>query len=1702
MPVQFDSPAGRAKGVVFDAPAVAGVVFDDESPYSPAGMIKGRQALVQSQAEFRRRREEADAAAALPRVGVGIRAPFGGDEIARFELPEELVAFGSEAIKSSPSTAAGIAAASAATPFASRAGMIPGPIGAAARLGIPVVAGGVAALGTRLAQDELLPQILPEQMQESYRLGTEIAGRNPTSAMLGQFAGAAPFFRPGLPIGTDGSARVAVPMVTGGISGGIEGAQQLAEGDFDAQRLALATAGGALLNRETRLGARLGPNLVMSNIEARAPAELDIVGRTLREPVLPEATGVAPAELDTIRQASAISANETAAARQSGERSVTNMEDRIDTDRVRALAERMMGKSPEDQLSILDQEMRLQKDYLTEAEQRAGLDMKLLLKQQIDQQKALEQAAKAEQDAAKAAEKAQQQAASDAQAAMTPPEPPKSQQILQESATPPPLANIATEVATQTKQSPFALQAGINKMAQVEATAPLPPAAGQIEPVPIGPRDATMSTGDGVPTAKEKKMLAEQKRLVEEYQKEQEKPISVTLYHGGPKPDGPLREPAFLTTEKSGAEWYAAERGGDSPTVSEFSAEIRKPLNIDEADGIKIIVDAAKSAGVPVEITGKIGSQGWDFFSPEISKHSDYDGSSVADLAYVPKVRAALKKLGYDAIKVSDMLSNDFIETFIVLDPKKLKSVEPEVARTSPEQRLNDAGSDLPPISGMSRQAKRAELDAGGIKTYNGKPLDDANPAEISAAVGKLRRGQLERGAASPKVLTPVATSAAGGLTGFVGTEKQPGETDEEYQARRLRNAGIGAALGGGAGVGLGTLAVGAQARRNARAKVSGAVDVPEAGPGKGVRQTAEKIIENRSFTKKLRQTLADDPDILYDKFALGELSDRVSAATIPELQGMLASANIRERLGATAELANRYSLDADPAKQAEGARLYSELAQNLTNPAQLLGLGKLVKTPQGFVTAINAALKNVKRTLSVDQEKTLNKLAADNIKAERELSAAERAAETDFSEANEAAFKAAELKAGTTKKALDDFVHQVSPESWGEITSKIIQVNLMAPLSFVKNIYGNLVYQPVLRGVDSVASALDIIHSTATKTDREIDLLNPLPRARELAAAADGIRIAGREMLTGPSADSYVKAEVQRGFKPLRSLVSAFSGENLAVRPDGSVSMNDRAKKFIEGTLGVAPEISFRLLNLGDKGFRRAAEMRILLEQGRMRGLTGRDLDKFLQFPDKATQELVNTEGRSAIFAQENPLSTKLTPLLDKGIAEFLGLSKYPAAVEANKVLGRLIVPFRNFPVNFVSTAVNFAVPEIGMARAVFEASKGNRREAYRHVGEAAIGFTMLAGGKYLYDKGVISEPADKDAKQRSVQYEQMGPQRLNISGLKRLTEGGNPTYQLGDETRDWGSMGIPAASFYVLTSRAAKGKNAAAKVGEKPQGKYAFDRLSAIPGMASFAFDQSFLSGTSAFLDALKDWDEFGDKFTQNMFRAVTSIAAPNSLEAYAKTQFKYIPELRGDNLTETLKNVWEYKTLQLPQDARSNVKRDLWGEPILRTPEGKNPYIHQFVDVTKAERKQPDPFKQGLIDLYKETGTPDVYPQLPARIFQLQGNTVTLTPDDYNTLQRLTGSARREIAEAVVSDPFFTDKATLPEEKIIALQKAYSAGAKYGKSLLIDQPGFSERYPELFGERVQGEGSRIINRDPAARARLRMAIEEQEDTPSAPR
>lgn len=144
-------------------------------------------------------------------------------------------------------------------------------------------------------------------------------------------------------------------------------------------------------------------------------------------------------------------------------------------------------------------------------------------------------------------------------------------------------------------------------------------------------------------------------------------------YHGGEgaKADN-LNDPAFLTTDKSGAEWFAGET---NTSVGAYQVRVANPLNIDTREGAAEALDLAEKAGLKLDLKGHPLDGGtWDF-DVDISEYTQYSGDNMADLMYVPAFREALEGAGYDGLKVSDPLSNGFIETVIPTNAKK--SVSP-----------------------------------------------------------------------------------------------------------------------------------------------------------------------------------------------------------------------------------------------------------------------------------------------------------------------------------------------------------------------------------------------------------------------------------------------------------------------------------------------------------------------------------------------------------------------------------------------------------------------------------------------------------------------------------------------------------------------------------------------------------------------------------------------------------------------------------------------------------------------------------------------------------------------------------------------------------------------------------------------------------------------------------------------------------------
>ena len=199
-----------------------------------------------------------------------------------------------------------------------------------------------------------------------------------------------------------------------------------------------------------------------------------------------------------------------------------------------------------------------------------------------------------------------------------------------------------------------------------------------------------------------------------------EKGDPMIVYHGGPKFEGKFKSPAFFTESAHGASWYAGEKGEGNYRVQPHYLSIKNPLDITTLKGNQELVKIASDAGVKIDSDvldwSPDKSIGWQFQSDEISKHSPYDGSNPADLVYIPKVREALKKAGYDGLQVSDVLERSEIPTWVAFDAEQIRPYKGK-AKSSPE---SVPVGEPQPSPATARGTAPAEAPEGGpVSTKN-----------------------------------------------------------------------------------------------------------------------------------------------------------------------------------------------------------------------------------------------------------------------------------------------------------------------------------------------------------------------------------------------------------------------------------------------------------------------------------------------------------------------------------------------------------------------------------------------------------------------------------------------------------------------------------------------------------------------------------------------------------------------------------------------------------------------------------------------------------------------------------------------------------------------------------------------------------------------------------------------------------------------
>lgn len=232
-------------------------------------------------------------------------------------------------------------------------------------------------------------------------------------------------------------------------------------------------------------------------------------------------------------------------------------------------------------------------------------------------------------------------------------------------------------------------------------------------PVNIGPRDATVSTSDGVATEKEKTMLAEQQRIINEapstrpvrqdFNTDEEYQAARTKYLRNRQAAQKPENPANAIPIQSANEIPLREAPENRETVGQGNA-------IDQG-----AAPARQTAARP----------GGESAPRDGGKPGDGAGGAQGEIAGAVS----------EAVK--------------------------------PEQPNTESGGGAP-VSSMKTPEMVAELkDRFGLKEYNGKPIDDLHRGELGSAIRKARDGKLiDTLTAAKKKTTDPRSTVGGGLAG------------------------------------------------------------------------------------------------------------------------------------------------------------------------------------------------------------------------------------------------------------------------------------------------------------------------------------------------------------------------------------------------------------------------------------------------------------------------------------------------------------------------------------------------------------------------------------------------------------------------------------------------------------------------------------------------------------------------------------------------------------------------------------------------------------------------------------------------------------------------------------------------------------------------------------------------------------------------
>ena len=749
---------------------------------------------------------------------------------------------------------------------------------------------------------------------------------------------------------------------------------------------------------------------------------------------------------------------------------------------------------------------------------------------------------------------------------------------------------------------------------------------------------------------------------------------------------------------------------------------------------------------------------------------------------------------------------------------------------------------------------------------------------------------------------------------------------------------------------------------------------------GRRLRGTSKRVASSSEYGR-FKAEIINNPNnyidrqkIADEKKALEEMSPQELVALMRgDALNNLATRNDDVGVLAGIELINRL--------QEEGndigiVSVLDQLAAVGTTAGRVLRHMAELKTssPQGMASVIIKKAEGQGKILSEAQKKEI-------LDATKEYMRAYRMVE-DFMERGiagedvENLFKRAQEDLSNAERDLDTLANKYVEKSWAEIGQQLVQGNLLTMMSQARNVVYNVanILPKTVVDIMSMPTSKAFELLGLHKEQRKLSLAGYLYAMRKFGA---GTVEAMEQVITGREKDMS-EWRMSRGFMPIRSLMHAMSTD----LPEGQTmrdEFNQRAKLLVQGTFGIPAEAMFRLLSLGDVPFRRFAEGLELYNIGRGKGLEGEALAQFLKFPDKDSADVAATEGRKLTFQEPMGLARGSMWIIDnisRGMGQAFKNVKGFNGEGFFKFLIRLNVPYVSTIANFTEETLVYASPVFGGGKMAIQMGNGEYTEASKTLTKVMVGQAVSTSALYLISQGLLSGSVDwEDDEKTNLMYDTFPPNSINVSGLRRLMNGGDPSPQAGDEFRSYQTLGvfgtIMGAYAHSTTPEAAKemaeqpfsGNNALKKL-------FGFDNVSVV----AYMMDQSFLQGLNGITSVIastSDPDDFERAFfryVETISKAFSSMFLPNVLSGVDQATREFLPDKRDKDLADRIKNHERERTFNtggLP------VKVNWKGERIEQAPVGGNQFAYYMFDATKKKEASQDEVSLNILNLYLDTG-----------------------------------------------------------------------------------------------------------------------------------